>query len=103
MELSAARMMLHLVKHHHVTETDVLPQVAGLMQQSLEAETRAMFAYPVAIYEHTLTPHQAIRMHHRALPWFPDTVAITRLLGAASARWGTSRSHQLISYSWPPR
>ena len=52
------------------------------MQQSLEAETRAMFEYPVAVYEHTLTPQQTIRMHYRALPWFPDTLAITQLLGA---------------------
>ena len=54
------------------------------MQQSLVAEMEAMFAFLMAVYEQILTPHQVVRMWHRALPWMADILAIIQLLGATT-------------------
>ena len=48
-------------------------------------ETQTHFAFLMAVYEKILTPHQVIRMHRRAQPWWADAVAIIRVLGAHAA------------------
>lgn len=55
------------------------------MRRSLEAETQSFFAFLMAVYEKTLTPHQTIKMHGRAQPWWADIDAIIKVLGECRA------------------
>jgi len=52
------------------------------MQRSLERETQTHFVFLMSVYEKILTPHQVIRMHRRAQPWWADAMAVIQVLGA---------------------
>ena len=56
------------------------------------AETQAVYAFHLSVYEDILTPHQLARMHARAQPWWADELAIIQVLGAF-ASYGDAACH----------
>ena len=48
-------------------------------------ETQTHFVFLMSVYEKILTPHQVIRMHRRAQPWWADAMAVIQVLGARAA------------------
>ena len=59
----------------------------------MATETQAAFAFLLSVYEKILTPHQVIRMHARARPWWADVLAIIQVLGESPCRTLAGKGH----------